>query len=70
MKFTEGVMEDGAVILNNGEPMAVEEVVAMLNLYRKTLKATVEELESWNLSHGDKRTAKVIVKGKSALSYI
>jgi hypothetical protein len=60
-------MNDGAVILQDGQPMTPEHIVDRLNNYHHALSRVTKELESWNLTERDEESQQVIRFSKAVL---
>lgn len=66
-EYSQGIMSDGPVILQDGQPMTPEQIVDKLNNYHHALHRVTNELESWNLTEGDEDSAQAIRFGKAVL---
>ena len=55
-EYTQGIMSDGPVILQDGPPMTPDQIVTKLNNYHHALNRVTSELESWSLTEGDLST--------------
>lgn len=60
MRYTQGIMNDGAAILNDGQPMTPEQIIEQLNNYDHALRRVTRELKEWNVDNCDEDSTQAI----------
>jgi hypothetical protein len=67
-EYTQGIMNDGPVILQDGVPMTPEQITLRLNNYHQALSLVTREFEQWKTTEDNPDSMHAIMTGKAVLS--